>query len=84
MGPLRIVKGTGCPVNPVAVSVNAHDALRALLQRYARAADERDIDALAGLFHPEAEIAGARGAQTAGRVARDHACARARSRRACT
>jgi hypothetical protein len=40
-----------------------HDALRELLQRYARAADDRDITALASLFHPEAEIIGARGAQ---------------------
>ena len=41
-----------------------HDQLRALLQRYARAADARDVDALAGLFHPDAEVHGARGAQT--------------------
>ncbi len=38
-----------------------HDDLRNLLQRYARAADNRDVAALAGLFHPDAEIAGARG-----------------------
>ena len=44
--------------------MTAHDELRALLQRYARAADERDVDALAALFHPDAEITGARGAQT--------------------
>jgi SnoaL-like protein len=42
--------------------VSAHDEVRALLQRFARAADERDFDALAALFHPEAEIAGSRGA----------------------
>jgi SnoaL-like domain len=40
------------------------DELRNLLQRYARAADTRDVEALAALFHPEATIQGARGAQT--------------------
>ena len=40
--------------------MNDHDALRALLQRYARATDDRDIEALATLFHPEALIVGAR------------------------
>ena len=44
--------------------MSATDALRALVQRYARAADERDIDALAALFHPDATIEGARGKQT--------------------
>jgi ketosteroid isomerase-like protein len=44
--------------------VSATDALRALVQRYARAADERDIDALAALFHPDATVEGARGRQT--------------------
>jgi hypothetical protein len=44
--------------------VNAHEELRALLQRYARAADERDVAALAELFHPEAEISGAGGVQS--------------------
>ncbi len=34
------------------------------MQVYSRAADERDVDALASLFHPEAEIFGARGPQT--------------------
>lgn len=43
--------------------MNAYEELRALLQRYARAADERDLDTLASLFHPEAEISGSRGAQ---------------------
>jgi len=43
--------------------VNAYEELRALLQRYARAADERDLETLASLFHPEAEISGSRGAQ---------------------
>jgi hypothetical protein len=38
-----------------------HEALRALNQRYARAADDRDVDALAALFHPDAVITGARG-----------------------
>ena len=41
-----------------------HDELRGLLQRYARAADDRDVEALAALFHPEAEIVGSRGTQT--------------------
>ena len=41
-----------------------HDELRALGQRYARAADARDVDALAELFHPDARIVGSRGAQT--------------------
>lgn len=40
------------------------DQLRALLQRYARAADARDVDALRSLFHPDAVIEGARGRQT--------------------
>ena len=40
-----------------------HEELRALIQRYARAADERDIETLALLFHPDAEVTGARGAQ---------------------
>jgi hypothetical protein len=34
------------------------------MQRYARAADERDVAALTVLFHPDAEITGARGTQT--------------------
>jgi len=41
-----------------------HEELRALVQRYSRAADERDVDALARLFHPDAEVTGARGTQT--------------------
>jgi hypothetical protein len=44
--------------------VTPHDALRQLLQRYSRAADDRDVAVLASLFHPEAEIVGARGIQT--------------------
>jgi hypothetical protein len=40
------------------------DELRNLLQRYARAADSRDVEALAALFHPQATIEGARGTQT--------------------
>ena len=39
----------------------AHEELRALVQRYARAADERDVGSLADLFHPEAVIDGVRG-----------------------
>ena len=38
--------------------MNDGEELRALLQRYARAVDIRDIDALAALFHPEAVIVG--------------------------
>ena len=41
-----------------------HESLRGLLQRYARAADDRDVDGLAALFHPEATVEGARGLQT--------------------
>ena len=37
------------------------EQLRALLQRYARAADDRDIEALAALFHREAVIIGSGG-----------------------
>ena len=37
------------------------DEIRNLLQRYARAADRRDLDALSGCFHPDAVITGARG-----------------------
>ncbi len=40
------------------------DALRALVQRYARAADRRDVGELEGLFHPDATVTGARGSQT--------------------
>jgi hypothetical protein len=44
-------------------AVNDYEELRALMQRYARAVDDRDIPALAKLFHPAAEISGtARGA----------------------
>jgi hypothetical protein len=44
--------------------VSDHDELRFLIQSYARAADERDTDRLAALFHPDAEIIGSRGTQT--------------------
>ncbi len=43
-----------------------HEELRALVQRYARAADERDVGVLAALFHPDAEVTGARGTQGIG------------------
>jgi uncharacterized protein (TIGR02246 family) len=43
--------------------VTDHDELRALLQRYSRAADERDLQALAGLFTADAHVDGARGDQ---------------------
>jgi hypothetical protein len=44
--------------------MNALEALRAIIQRYARAADERDTAALVELFHPEAVIFGAHGEQS--------------------
>lgn len=37
------------------------ELLRALGQRYARAADDRDYDAMADLFHPDAVVDGLRG-----------------------
>jgi len=46
------------------VPAGDHEALRALLQRYARAVDARDADVLADLFHPDAELSGARGTET--------------------
>jgi hypothetical protein len=42
------------------------EALRALPQRYARAVDERNMDALAALFHPEATVEGMRGTSPIG------------------
>jgi len=44
--------------------VTPHEALRELLQRYARAADSRDVSALSALNRVQAEITGARGTQT--------------------
>jgi hypothetical protein len=44
--------------------VNDTDQLRNLLQRYARAVDERDLDALRAVFHADAIIEGFRGTQT--------------------
>jgi hypothetical protein len=44
--------------------VNPYESLRALLQRYARAVDDREIDTLVTLFHPEATITGSRGTQS--------------------
>jgi hypothetical protein len=44
--------------------VTVHREIADLLQRYARAVDRRAVDELVGLFHPEAEIAGARGEQS--------------------
>jgi hypothetical protein len=35
--------------------------LRALPQRYARAVDQRDVEAIAALFHPDGVVEGARG-----------------------
>jgi uncharacterized protein (TIGR02246 family) len=46
--------------------VNEVEALRQLLERYARAADERDVDALAALFTDDATVIGTRGEQTIG------------------
>jgi hypothetical protein len=43
--------------------VSAGDELRNLVQRYARGADERDLDGLRLLFHPDAVLVGARGTQ---------------------
>ncbi len=44
--------------------MTAHDELRALLQRYARAVDQRDLETLADLFRPGALVVGTRGSQT--------------------
>lgn len=43
--------------------MSPHEELRALLQRYARAVDDREIDTLTSLFHPDAVVSGARGIQ---------------------
>ncbi len=43
--------------------MSAHEELRALAQRYGRAVDDRDVEALARLFHPDAVIDGVRGVQ---------------------
>jgi hypothetical protein len=48
----------------VSTTPSPHEELRALLQRYARAADARDVAALAELFADEATIEGARGLQS--------------------
>ena len=52
------------PRQPGGDPVTPHEELRALGQRYARAADGRDVSALAELFHPDAEIVGSRGVQS--------------------
>ena len=44
--------------------MNDAEELRALLQRYARAVDQRDLTALAELFRPDAVLVGARGTQS--------------------
>ncbi len=44
--------------------MNPYERLRALLQRYARAVDDREIDTLITLFHPDATITGNRGVQS--------------------
>jgi hypothetical protein len=48
----------------VGAGTSDHEELRNLLQRYARSVDDRDVDALAALFHPDAELTGARGTET--------------------
>ena len=61
------------------------EVLRRFPQRYARAVDERDHDALAALFDPDGSVDGTRGAQTVPDVPRvdAHPPAVVR-RRACT
>ena len=44
--------------------MNVYEELRALVQGYARAADDRDVGRLTELFHPQAQIGGARGTQS--------------------
>ena len=44
--------------------MSAVDELRNLLERYARAADDRDVDSLAALFTYDATIIGTRGEQS--------------------
>lgn len=56
--------GEGAQANPR--PTGDHEELRALLQRYSRAVDERDVDALAGLFHPQAVLTGTRGSESLG------------------
>ena len=64
MAPLRIPRATGCPSTRSRCCERPRRDCAALVQRYARAADERDVDALAALFHPDATIEGSRGAQS--------------------
>ncbi len=42
------------------------EEIRSLTQRYARAVDVKDIDAVGALFHPEAHVEGVRGAAPIG------------------
>lgn len=44
--------------------IEAIEALRQLIERYGRAVDERDLDALTGLFTDDAVVVGVRGEQT--------------------
>ena len=44
--------------------MSEHDELRSLGQRYSRAVDERDLDGLTALFHPDATVEGSRGGQS--------------------
>ena len=52
------------PGEPVGSAVSDLDDLRALAQRYSRAIDGRDIDAVAELFDPAGSVDGARGSAT--------------------
>jgi hypothetical protein len=55
------------PGQPHRSAVNDYEELQGLMQRYARAVDDRDIPALGLLFHPDAEISGSsRGALSLG------------------
>jgi SnoaL-like domain len=52
------------PGEPAGSAVSDLDDLRALAQRYSRAIDGRDIDAVAELFDPAGSVDGARGSAT--------------------
>lgn len=49
--------------DPASARLADLEAIRALPQRYARAIDARDGDALAALFDPDGTVTGARGSQ---------------------
>jgi len=52
------------PGQPGRGAVSDVDALRALAQRYSRAIDARDMDALTALFDPAGSVDGARGSSS--------------------